>query len=220
MKLLIFGMGEMAQLAHFYFAESGDWEIVGFAADPQFLGDGKSLAGLPTVAFGAATRQFSPKSHCAFVAVSAGDLNHSREDMCQRVEALGYELVSFVHPSTTVASNVEIGRNTFVFEDNTLQPFTKVGNRCILWSGNHIGHRTVIEDDVFVASHVVISGYCRIGRYSYLGVNSSVADGVNVATETVLGAAALLLADNEPSGIYVGSPARRLPNRNSREVRL
>jgi acetyltransferase-like isoleucine patch superfamily enzyme len=27
-----------------------------------------------------------------------------------------------------------------------------------LWSGNYVGHHSIIEDDVFIASHVVVSG--------------------------------------------------------------
>ena len=220
MKVLIFGVGELAELIHFYLAESDEWDVVGFAADESFLPSSGSVANLPALSIEDAITRFPPIENQAFVAVSAGGLNHQRETLCARVLGAGYELISYVHPSATVASNVEIGQNSFIFEDNTLQPFTKVGNRCILWSGNHIGHRSVIEDDVFITSHVVVSGFCTIGRYSYLGVNSSVADNVNVAESTVLGAGALLLDDNEAGGVYVGSPAKRLPNRESIDVQF
>lgn len=219
-KVLIFGVGELAELVHFYLAESHEWDVVGFAADQQYLPTSGSVAGLPAMSIEEAIFKCPPVEHRAFVAVSAGGLNRQRESLCNRAEAAGYGLISYVHPSATVASNVEIGRNSFVFEDNTLQPFTRVGDRCVLWSGNHVGHRSVIEDDVFISSHVVISGFCRIGRYSYLGVNSTIADGVDVAQDTVLGAGALLLDDNEAGGVYVGSPAKRLPNRQSIDVQF
>ncbi|WP_245213936.1 hypothetical protein [Rhodoferax sp. AJA081-3] len=63
----------------------------------------------------------------------------------------------------------EIGENCFILEDNTLQPFTKIGNNVILWSGNHIGHHGEIHDHVTFTSHVVMSGHCSIGPYSFLG---------------------------------------------------
>ena len=44
----------------------------------------------------------------------------------------------------------QIGENSFIFENNVIQPFVRVGNNCILWSGNHVGHRTVLRDHVFV----------------------------------------------------------------------
>ena len=57
----------------------------------------------------------------------------------------------------------EIGENCFIFEDNTIQPFVKIGDDVVLWSGNHIGHHAEIGDHCFISSHVVISGL-RAGR--------------------------------------------------------
>ena len=52
-----------------------------------------------------------------------------------------------------------IGENCFIFEDNTIQPFVVVEDNVILWSGNHIGHHSVIKNHNFVSSHVVIDDY-------------------------------------------------------------
>jgi carbonic anhydrase/acetyltransferase-like protein (isoleucine patch superfamily) len=78
----------------------------------------------------------------------------------------------------------------------------------VLWSGNHIGHRTVINDNVFISSHVVISGYCEIGESSFLGVNSCVADYRKIGRDCVIGAGAVVVSDAEPRNVYVGNPAR------------
>lgn len=220
MKLVIFGVGETAELAHFYFSEVAEVHVVAFAADPFFLPRSGTLAGLPTIPIDEAPQACPPSTHSAFVAVGARRLNRDRLQLCDRVEGLGYELASFVHPSATVASNVHIGKNCFIFEDNTLQPFTRIGDRCTLWSGNHLGHRSIVEDDVFITSHVVISGFCTVGRCSYLGVNATVGDNVRIAEDTVLGAGSLLLRDTEPGGVYIGSPARRLPGRRSQDAEL
>ena len=58
----------------------------------------------------------------------------------------------------TTWSDLDVGENTFVFEYNVIQPFVKIGNNVVLWSGNHIGHHVVIADHCFITSHVVISG--------------------------------------------------------------
>jgi carbonic anhydrase/acetyltransferase-like protein (isoleucine patch superfamily) len=90
----------------------------------------------------------------------------------------------------------------------------------VLWSGNHVGHRTVIEDHVFVSSHAVISGYCHIGEGSFIGVNATFNDHVKIAPYNVIGAGALVTRDTEPGRVYVGSPAKPVPNRTSFGVRL
>ena len=83
-----------------------------------------------------------------------------------------------------------------------------------------MGHRTVVRDHVFVASHAVISGYCDIGENSFIGVNATFNDHVKVAQDNVIGAGALVTRDTEPGRIYVGSPASALPDKSSLDVRL
>ena len=89
-----------------------------------------------------------------------------------------------------------------------MQHQVRVGDNVVLWSGNHIGHQTVIENDCFIASHVVISGFCTVGRGSYLGVNSSVNDQLSLAEDCVIGAGAVVVENTEPRQVYVGNPAR------------
>ena len=106
---------------------------------------------------------------------------------------------------------MEIGENTFIFEDNTVQYHVKIGNNVVLWSGNHIGHRSVIEDDCWLTSHDVISGFCRIGRGSFIGVNATLGDNVTLGEDTVFGAAAVTVKSLTEKGcVYIGSPAKKL----------
>jgi acetyltransferase-like isoleucine patch superfamily enzyme len=83
-----------------------------------------------------------------------------------------------------------------------------VGDNVILWSGNHVGHRTRIADHCFIASHVVISGYCSIGEHTFMGVNSCVGDGLTIGEDAVVGAGAVVVRDLDARGVYVGNPAK------------
>ena len=57
----------------------------------------------------------------------------------------------------------------------------------MIWSGNHIGHETTIDDHTYISSHVVISGNCKIGKRVFFGVNSSVADHIKIGDECFIG---------------------------------
>jgi acyl-[acyl carrier protein]--UDP-N-acetylglucosamine O-acyltransferase len=94
-------------------------------------------------------------------------------------------------------------------EDNTLQPFTPIGNNVVLWSGNHIGHHSFIHDHVLFTSHVVLSGHCTVEPYCFLGVNATIRDGLKIAEGSLIAMAASILADTEPWGVYKGSPAKK-----------
>jgi acetyltransferase-like isoleucine patch superfamily enzyme len=123
-------------------------------------------------------------------------------------------LISYISSRATIFDN-EIGDNCFILENNTLQPFTKIGNNVVLWSGNHIGHHGHIKDHVTFTSHVVMSGHCVIGENSFLGVNATLRDGLNIAKGTLVGMAAAITKDTEEWGVYVGNPAKKLENKLS-----
>jgi acyl-[acyl carrier protein]--UDP-N-acetylglucosamine O-acyltransferase len=84
-------------------------------------------------------------------------MNNMRKAVYEQGKEMGYEFISYVSSKATVCDN-KIGDNCFILEDNTLQPFTEIGNNVVMWSGNHIGHHGKIEDHVFFTSHVVLSG--------------------------------------------------------------
>jgi UDP-3-O-[3-hydroxymyristoyl] glucosamine N-acyltransferase len=108
-----------------------------------------------------------------------------------------------------VLNDGDIGDNCFILEDNTIQPFARIGSNVTLWSGNHIGHHSVIGNHTFIASHVVVSGGVDIGESCFIGVNVTLRDHIRVGRKCVLGAGALLLADADDEGVYIGSATDR-----------
>jgi sugar O-acyltransferase (sialic acid O-acetyltransferase NeuD family) len=135
-------------------------------------------------------------------------------------KALGYRLASFVSSHATVLNEGQIGDNCFILEDNTIQPFATIGNNVTLWSGNHIGHHSVIRDHTFIASHVVISGGVEIGEQCFVGVNATLRDHIIVGNKCVIGAGALLLANVESEGVYIGTVTQRSKVPSSRLGKL
>lgn len=217
--LVLIGAGELAQIACEYFTHDSDYEVVAFSVEHDYLVE-PTLAGRPVVAYERLEHLYPPTDVEAFVAIPASQLNRLRTRFYLDAKQRGYRLASYVSSRAFVWRNAEIGENCFIFEGNVVQPFVRIGNNCILWSGNHIGHRTVVHDHVFVASHAVISGYCEIGEYGFVGVNATFNDGVKVAPDNVIGAGALVTRDTEPGRIYIGSPARAIEGKSSRDVKL
>ena len=199
--IVIFGVGETAHLAYEYFTHDSDYQVVAFSVDPEYLNESEFL-GLPVVSSNEITKQFSPDAYGAFVAASSGKLNRVRKAVYDRVKSLGYRLVSYVSTRAFVWHNVAIGENCFILENNTLQPFVEIGNNVVLWSGNHIGHRSVIRDHCFVSSHCVISGFCVINESSFLGVNCTLENNLEVGEDNFIGAGAIIRKTTAPRAFY------------------
>lgn len=210
-KLVIYGIGETAEIAADYFKEDSDFEVVGFTVDSSYLTI-DSLLGLPVVPFEEVEKIFKTDVHHMFAAASFSKLNRTRTDMYNKAKAKGYTMATYISSKAFVWHNVEVGENVMIFENNVIQYSCKIGNNVILWSGNHIGHQTVIRNNAFISSHCVVSGYCDIGENCFLGVNSTFNDKILLTEDTFVSSGSLIVKNvHDPGGLYIGSPARRAP---------
>jgi sugar O-acyltransferase (sialic acid O-acetyltransferase NeuD family) len=200
-KIVVFGVSQLAELAHFYLTHDSPHEVVAFTVDQAYL-NVETYHGLPVVAFEEVAALYPPDEFKMFIPMSFKKMSHNRAEKYHAAKAMGYELISYVSSKATTWPDLDIGDNCFIFEDNTIQPFVKIGNNCVLWSGNHIGHHTVIKDHVFITSQVVISGACVIEDHCFFGVNATVRDETVVARETLVGAGALILKDTQEFELY------------------
>jgi len=217
-SVVIFGTGDIAKLAQFYFSRDSEHRVVGFTVDAAFRRD-PTMAGLPLVDFETVERDFPPADCQMFVALSYAEMNQLRARKYAEAKSRGYTLASYVSSRCTNLAEHSFGDNCFILEDNTIQPFVRIGSNVTLWSGNHIGHDSIIEDHVFVSSHVVISGHVRVGAYSFLGVNATIRNGIAIAPHSLIGGGAVVMADTEERGVYIQRPAQRL-DKTSDQIKL
>ena len=217
-KLIVFGAGDIARLAHFYFSTDSDHEVVAFTVDATYRQSDRFLD-LPLIAFDEVDRLFPPSQHSMFVALSYAKMNRIRTEKYRQARGLGYTLVSYVSSRCSFLSQHPIGDNCFVLEDNTVQPFVRIGNNVTLWSGNHIGHDSTIGDHCFISSHVVVSGHVQIGESCFIGVNATLRNSIAIGEQTLIGAGALVMKDTKPHSVHLGHRAD-LYSKPSDEVEL
>jgi sugar O-acyltransferase (sialic acid O-acetyltransferase NeuD family) len=200
-NVVLFGVGDFAQVAARYLRLDSPHEVVAFTVHERFI-EARELMDLPVVPY-ERIEETHPASECAmFVAIGFSRVNRTRREIYEECKRKGYELLSYVNSKAIHWGELELGDNCFVFEANVIQPFVRIGSNVILWSGNHIGHHTQIADHCFIASHVVISGGVTIGEETFVGVNATFRDGVTVAPRCVIGAGALIMKDTEEGGVY------------------
>lgn len=218
-KIVIFGAGDIAELAWFYFTHDSPHEVAAFTVDGAFLQQ-TTFQGLPVIAMEEVARHFPPATHAGFVALSYAKINRVRSEKCAAMQAAGYRLLSYVSSHATTFPDLTHGDNCFILEDNTIQPRARIGANVTLWSGNHIGHHSVIEDNVFIASHVVVSGGVTVGANSFVGVNCTIRDHVRIGRFCVLGAGTLLLADADDESVFAGTATEksRVPSSRLRRI--
>jgi sugar O-acyltransferase (sialic acid O-acetyltransferase NeuD family) len=212
-QLIIFGTGDIAQIANYYFEIDSAHEVVAFCVNQAYV-TATEFEGKPVVAFEDITKIYPPSAYKMFIAMSYAKLNKTRAEKYHQAKALGYELVSYLSSKATYLSQFEHGDNCFIFEDNTIQPFVKIGSNVTLWSGNHIGHHSTIEDHNFISSHVVISGHCLIKSYCFLGVNATLHNNVTIETENLIAAGATIAKSTHEKEVYLPAKSSLFPKKS------
>ncbi|HKP37809.1 MAG TPA: acetyltransferase [Pyrinomonadaceae bacterium] len=211
-KVIVFGTGSFAQVVQFYLTHDSEHEVVAFTVHEDHISD-KELLGLPVVPFETIERDFPATDYKLYVAIGYKNVNRVRAAICAEARAKGYELISYVSSKCTHWGDTIIGDNCFIFEDNTLQPFVRIGNNVVMWSGNHIGHHSTIGDHCFITSHVVISGHVEVGPYCFIGVNATTRDSIRIGEACVIGAGSLIMKSTQDKEVYISK--RTYPDKRS-----
>lgn len=201
-KVVVFGIGQIAEIAHFYLTEDSPYEVVAFTVDKDYI-DKETFKGVPVVPFEEVESFYPPEEYKMFVPISYDRVNKLRAEKYCDAKKKGYSFITYISSKATYY-NTPVGENCFIFENNVIQPFTEIGNNVILWSGNHIGHHTKIEDHCFLASHIVVSGSVIIKPYTFIGVNATIRDNVTIGSENVIGAGALILSNTNDRAVFPG----------------
>jgi len=202
--IIIFGTGEIAELAHYYMTHDSNFNIVAFTADGQYITENTFL-GKPLIPFEQVEQKYPPSAYDMHVALSYSKLNLIREQKYHEAKAKGYKLVSYVCSRSVFWPDLSIGDNCFILENQTIQPTVKIGNNVMIWSGNHLGHGCEIKDHAYLSSHICISGHTVIGERCFIGVNSTFKDFITVGNRVFVAMGAAVTKNVNDDAVVIGA---------------
>ncbi len=215
-KIVLFGIGQIAELAYSYLNYDSSYEVIAFTVDKEWMST-KIFHELPVITFEEIETIYPPNQFKMFIPISYRNVNKLRAEKYYQAKDKGYKLITYICSKAIIWPGLKIGDNCFIFENNVIQPYVEIGNNVILWSGNHIGHHTIIKDHCFISSHVVISGSVIVEPRCFFGVNSTIRDNIKIAKECVIGAGAIISKDTIEKGVYYGPGANILKKLGSSE---
>ena len=212
-KIVIFGTGELAQRIFYYLKDAED-EVVAFSANKSNI-DSNELFGLPVVEFENIEEKYPPGEFSMFIALAYSEMNKKRTEFFDQAKSKGYELYSFVHPSTKIWDEFEMGENCFILAENIIQPFVKIGDNVLIGSNNLISHNTVIENNCFLTSNITLGGHITIGANSFIGLSATINQRVKIGKECIIGAVTLITKDVNDKEVYAENSSKKLPQSSS-----
>ena len=208
-KIIIFGTGELAQRIFYYLQDSDD-QVVAFCANKSKI-DKEELLGLPIITFENIEEKFPPSEFSMFIALAYSEMNKKRTKFFEEAKSKGYELYSYIHPSTKIWDKFEIGENCFILANNVIQPFVKIGNNVLIGSNNLISHNTTIDDNCFITSNVTIGGHVTIGKNCFVGLSSTINQRIKIGNECIIGAGTIISKNVNDKEVYAENSSKKLP---------
>jgi len=118
------------------------------------------------------------KDYDAFF-VAIGD-NEIRFNKIEWLKKQKINIVSLVHPRSTISKFSSLGIGSCVMANAVVNPGTLIKEGAIINSSASVDHDCIIEDFVHISPNCSLSGSVRIGKFSHLGTGTSVHPGIHI----------------------------------------
>lgn len=143
---------------------------------------------------------------------------------------------SMICDTAGVREECEIGDHTVIAMGVTINYRTRIGSRVKIMDNTHITGNMLIEDDVFISTHVSTTNDNAMGRkppqgkdwsgkgpivrqFATIGQSACLLPGVVVGRNAIVGAGAVVTRDVPPETLVIGVPARAVRRLTPEELR-
>ncbi len=202
-KLIIIGASGHGKVVADIAIKMNKWQSIAFLDDDESI---KTSMGLEVI--GNTDDAFTYKDGADFF-VAIGN-NATREKIQEKLINQGLNVVSLIHPSAVIGTDVEIGMGTAVMAGVVINSSGRIGKGCIINTSSSLDHDNAIENYVHISPGVRTAGSVRIGKGTWLGIGSVVSNNVSICSGCKVGAGAVVVKDITEPGTYVGVPVRRV----------
>lgn len=216
-KVIIFGEGNIQEMAFFYLQREEKYEVCAFTADKIFIKSDMYM-NRPMIPFENIEVVYPPIKYKMFIPMGYKRNNHLRAEKYEMAQKKGYGFITYISPKATYYGT-PVGDNCFILENSIIQPFSKIGSNTILWSGSHIGHHSCIGNHCFLAPCATVCGGTEIGDYSFIGANATVRNEIKIAEDNIIGAGAVITNSTLEQEVYVPNRSILL-NKKSNQISI
>lgn len=140
--------------------------------------------------------------------VAIGDAG-VRERISLELEERGLTLITLIHPSAVLGSDVVIGKGTVVMAGVVINADTTIGEGCIINTAASVDHDNVLADFVHVSVGAHLAGMVKVDKAVWVGAGATVSNHISICENTMIGAGAVVVKDITEPGTYIGVPAKR-----------
>lgn len=201
-KTIIVGNSSFAELIYGYALEDGESDIVGFTVEGDYINN-KHLLGLDVMPYDCIEQYYSPEEVQLLLAVGYNRMNQTKKKLYDLYSKKGYRFTNYIHKSSIIASNLELGTGNIIMEGVVLGRNCHLGDGNLIWSGSIVSHDNILGSFNNIGPGTVFAGKCVIGDRNFFGVNSSVINGLSIGNGNLIGAGACVTSDLKNELVYL-----------------
>jgi len=124
----------------------------------------------------------------------------------------GLQPISLIHHTSIIEEDVEIGTGVQIHSGVVVQPFSKIGNYCILNTKSLVEHDCILHDGVELAPGVILCGNIEIGENTWIGAGCTIRQNIKIGKNCIIGAGSMVISDISDNQTVVGVPAKKFLN--------
>lgn len=136
--------------------------------------------------------------------------NRIREDIFKKLQKRDANIVSLIHPNSTVSESVSVGKGTVIMAGSVVNSGAVLGKGVIVNTSSSVDHDCIIGDFSHVSVGAHLAGTVTVGKQSFICAGSTIINNISVCDNCVIGAGAVVIGNIETPGTYVGVPAKKL----------
>lgn len=120
------------------------------------------------------------------------------------------KIATIISPKATVSKNASVGAGTIVHHNCIINAGAYIGENNIINTASIVEHDVKIGNDNHISTRVVLNGNVSLGDACFIGSGSIVLNGLRIIDNVVVGAGSLVTKSIEESGVYLGSPSKKI----------
>ena len=180
------------------------WEILGFIDDNEEL-HGRKVNDYPVLGGLEWLREHNNENLGCICTINDC---RKRKGMVGRLQEIGVNFYSVIHPSVTMSQYVKLGQDVIICAGNILTVDIKIEDHVHINLNCTIGHDAVIDKYCTINPNVTISGNDHLGEGVYVGTGATLIHEVSIGNWSVIGAGAVVINDIPEKVVAVGVPAK------------